>query len=95
MLQGLIYSLSRENASSLEQFVRVQLMDGQVATELQPVSVSYKKMVLVCTHMSRDKRCGRAGPQVTYFFASCVLEILVMALTDHRTGPRDLRIVQM
>ena len=50
--------------SSLEQFVKVQLADGQVASALRPVPVPYQKMVLVCTHMSRDKRCGRAGPQV-------------------------------
>ncbi len=62
--QGLIYSLSRDDTSSLEHFLNVQLLDGQVASKLQPVPVSYKKMVLVCTHMSRDKRCGRAGPQV-------------------------------
>ncbi|CAM9451383.1 unnamed protein product, partial [Laminaria digitata] len=62
--EGLIYSLSRDDISSLEQFVKVQLVDGQVASALRPVPVSYQKMVLVCTHMSRDKRCGRAGPQV-------------------------------
>ena len=44
--------------------VKVQLVDGQVASGLRPVPVPYQKMVLVCTHMSRDKRCGRAGPQV-------------------------------
>ena len=26
--------------------------------------VPWTKLLLVCTHMSRDKRCGRAGPQV-------------------------------
>eukprot|EP00903_Cladosiphon_okamuranus_P008464 g8132.t1 len=62
--EGLIYSLSRDDTSSLEHFLKVQLMEGRVATQLHPVPVAYKKMVLVCTHMSRDKRCGRAGPQV-------------------------------
>eukprot|EP00752_Nemacystus_decipiens_P010403 g9270.t1 len=62
--EGLIYSLSRDDTNTLEHFLKVQLMDGVVATQLKPVPVPYKKMVLVCTHMSRDKRCGRAGPQV-------------------------------
>jgi hypothetical protein len=29
-----------------------------------PVTPHFKTLVLVCTHGSRDKRCGRAGPQV-------------------------------
>ncbi|CAN0277527.1 unnamed protein product, partial [Hapterophycus canaliculatus] len=82
--QGLIYSLSRENSSSLEQFVRVQLMDGEVATQLQPVPISYRKMVLVCTHMSRDKRCGRAGPQV--------VGEMRKALAERGVGPEEIAV---
>jgi hypothetical protein len=26
---------------------------------------SFDKLILICCHNSRDKRCGRAGPQVT------------------------------
>lgn len=68
MPQGLVYSLLQHDMSSLERFVKVQLVDGLVARELKPVAVPYDKMVLVCTHMSRDKRCGRAGPQVIVYF---------------------------
>lgn len=67
MPQGLVYSLPQNDMSSLEHFVKVQLVDGLVVSELKPVPVPYGKMVLVCTHMSRDKRCGRAGPQVTVY----------------------------
>ena len=27
---------------------------------------SFKRLILVCTHAARDKRCGRAGPQGTH-----------------------------
>lgn len=59
-----MYSLDPNDLDALQTFVKVQLADRKVATELKPVPVSYEKMVLVCTHASRDKRCGRAGPQV-------------------------------
>jgi hypothetical protein len=43
---------------------------ARVALGLDPASesglryepVPYRKLVLVCTHMARDKRCGKAGP---------------------------------
>lgn len=62
--QGLVYTLDVDDIDRLNTFVKVQLTEQRVAKELNPVPVSYKKMVLVCTHGSRDKRCGRAGPQV-------------------------------
>lgn len=62
--QGLVYSLDPTDLDTLQMFVKVQLDERRVATELKPVPVWYDKMVLVCTHGSRDKRCGRVGPQV-------------------------------
>lgn len=32
--------------------------------EFQYTIPTWKKLILVCIHQSRDKRCGRAGPQV-------------------------------
>ncbi|CAM9687696.1 unnamed protein product [Ectocarpus sp. 4 AP-2014] len=82
--EGLIYSLSRDDTSSLEQFFNVQLINGAVATQLKPVPVPYKKMVLVCTHMSRDKRCGRAGPQV--------IGEMEKALQEKGVGPDEIAV---
>lgn len=59
----------------METFVKVQLADRKVASALKPVPVSYQKMVLVCTHASRDKRCGRAGPQVGSVPLLCRLSV--------------------
>lgn len=59
-----MYSLDPTDLDTLQMFVKVQLADRQVATDLKPVPVWYERMVLVCTHGSRDKRCGRVGPQV-------------------------------
>lgn len=70
-------------------FVKVQLADRQVATELKPIPVWYEKMVLVCTHGSRDKRCGRVGPQVlqtstfTSVFVQNADELLYQSLLRH------------
>lgn len=63
-MQGVIYTLSVNDIDRLNTFVKIQLIEQRVATELKPIHVPYQKMVLVCTHGSRDKRCGRAGPQV-------------------------------
>jgi len=45
-------------------FVEDQLVKGTVSARLKSVSVKGRYHVLVCTHASRDKRCGRSGPQV-------------------------------
>jgi len=37
---------------------------GKIASSLNHVNVEDQFIVLVCTHGTRDKRCGRSGPQV-------------------------------
>jgi len=39
------------------------LLNG-TETDIKQVPLTFKRLVLVCTHMTRDKRCGRIGPQV-------------------------------
>ncbi|CAM9191113.1 unnamed protein product [Choristocarpus tenellus] len=64
--EGLIYTLGGTSpmSNTLEEFVKVQLVEGKVNKAMEPRPVPFSKMVLVCVHGSRDKRCGRAGPQV-------------------------------
>lgn len=45
-------------------FLEDQIVKGEVSTRLKHISVSGKYHVLVCTHGNRDRKCGRAGPQV-------------------------------
>eukprot|EP00004_Rigifila_ramosa_P017728 TRINITY_DN4342_c0_g1_i3.p3 TRINITY_DN4342_c0_g1~~TRINITY_DN4342_c0_g1_i3.p3 ORF type:complete len:179 (+),score=42.68 TRINITY_DN4342_c0_g1_i3:37-537(+) len=51
-------------AATLETVIRVHLLGGTVAAELGPESVSNRLFFFVCTHASRDDRCGRTGPTV-------------------------------
>jgi len=37
---------------------------NNTVTEIKQVPLTFKRLVLVCTHANRDKRCGRIGPQV-------------------------------
>ncbi|CAM9354133.1 unnamed protein product [Discosporangium mesarthrocarpum] len=64
--EGLIYTLGgvSRNSKLLEAFVQAQLVEGRVDDALQPRPTPFAQLVLVCTHGSRDKRCGRVGPQV-------------------------------
>lgn len=50
--------------SDIPIFTEDQLVKGKVSTRLKSVSVSGRYHVLVCTHASRDRRCGRSGPQI-------------------------------
>lgn len=45
-------------------FVEWQVVQGKVCPTLKTEPIGIKHLVLVCTHDSRDKRCGRIGPQV-------------------------------
>ncbi|CAN0091453.1 unnamed protein product, partial [Phaeothamnion confervicola] len=50
----------------VEPFVAAALAKGEdyEAAAVADGSAGFKNLVLVCTHGERDKRCGRAGPQV-------------------------------
>jgi len=50
--------------SDIPKFIQDQFVEGRISESLKHISVDDLYLVLVCTHGYRDKRCGRAGPQV-------------------------------
>lgn len=50
-----------------------QLEDTGSGAAVSPVP--WRKLILVCTHGNRDKRCGRAGPQVVTALQKELLEL--------------------
>lgn len=63
---NLSFTLAPEQVASFADFVVQPLPLRESSALLQYVHTEplFKKLVLVCVHGSRDKRCGRAGPQV-------------------------------
>jgi hypothetical protein len=61
--QACIYHLQRETVESISSFVNHILL-GTVAEEnlFTIEKLPWRRLVLVCCHAARDKRCGRAGP---------------------------------
>jgi len=41
-----------------------QVMKGIVCESIPHIPINYEKLVLICTHETRDKRCGRIGPKL-------------------------------
>mmetsp|Transcript_31952 Transcript_31952/g.52088 ORF Transcript_31952/g.52088 Transcript_31952/m.52088 type:complete len:197 (+) Transcript_31952:502-1092(+) len=60
--EALRYRLGGE--ADLDLFVREQLVARRPAAALRPSPIGWRRLILVCTHAARDKRCGRAGPQI-------------------------------
>lgn len=61
------YFISRSNEEQIQAFARFMVMSPQDSTlypEIQSTTIPWKKLILVCIHGARDKRCGRAGPLV-------------------------------
>jgi len=48
----------------LSSFVNDQIRNGIICSSIKHERLPFERLVLVCTHNSRDKRCGRAGPQI-------------------------------
>jgi hypothetical protein len=44
-------------------FVQQQVVSGTIAASLPHHTLPFDRLVLVCTHGSRDRRCGRLGPE--------------------------------
>jgi Sucrase/ferredoxin-like len=70
---ALIYTVDSTSAA-LQHFVQTVLPTTTVAADddvqtaevdLPVRPVQWRNLVLVCTHGNRDKRCGKAGPQVS------------------------------
>jgi len=43
-------------------FVQEQLLNGKIIDSFKYEKIKQEHSVLVCTHMTKDKRCGKAGP---------------------------------
>jgi len=50
--------------SDIPALVNDHIVGGKISDAVKHVSVDGMHLVLVCTHGTRDKRCGRSGPQV-------------------------------
>jgi len=63
---NLSFSLTPDQVASFADFVvqPLPLRESPSLVEYVHNEPLFKKLVLVCVHGSRDKRCGRAGPQV-------------------------------
>ena len=64
--EGCMYSFD-ENEKLLSKFAEYLVSNSQVEYDnFQKYRIEpfWKHLLLVCVHMSRDKRCGRAGPQI-------------------------------
>jgi len=67
----------RPNSSAAE---LASLLESCVADGAGPavIPVPWTKLILVCTHANRDKRCGRAGPQVVQALQKEITECLAV-----------------
>jgi hypothetical protein len=63
---NLLFTLRNDQLQSFASFVSqpLPLSAAPGVTEYAHSLPPWKKLVLVCVHNARDKRCGRAGPQV-------------------------------
>jgi hypothetical protein len=63
---NLLFTLRNDQLQSFASFVSqpLPLSAAPGANEFAHSLPPWKKLVLVCVHNARDKRCGRAGPQV-------------------------------
>ncbi|XP_004349080.1 hypothetical protein CAOG_02330 [Capsaspora owczarzaki ATCC 30864] len=58
----------------IPEFVEYQVVRGVVAQNIPHEPVDKRYLVLVCTHGTRDARCGRSGPQVMDKLAELMAE---------------------
>jgi hypothetical protein len=64
--EGYLYSFDK-NEKLLSKFAEYLVSNSQLEyNNFQKYRIEpfWKHLLLVCVHMSRDKRCGRAGPQI-------------------------------
>lgn len=61
--EQLIITLNEQSEYDVESFAH-WLMDPSRPLSLPSTPLPWKKLILVCTHGARDKRCGRIGPQI-------------------------------
>jgi hypothetical protein len=52
---------------------------------LKPMGLPWERLVLVCVHMARDKRCGRIGPQI--------LSAMSTYLSEHNISEQQVKLL--
>lgn len=55
-------------------------------------AVPWSKLILVCTHANRDKRCGRAGPQVVAALQKEISELVAIGTSGDSDALRSYQI---
>jgi Sucrase/ferredoxin-like len=78
---AVIYTVDSTSAA-LQSFVQTVLVAAVTAAadvQLPVRPVPWRNLVLVCTHANRDKRCGKAGPQVS-FILNFMLNFMLVSL---------------
>ena len=55
---------TNDNTTNTIESTLIHNYNIDLINEFQYTIPTWKKLILVCIHQSRDKRCGRAGPQV-------------------------------
>lgn len=77
------------------------MLGGERCEALQPREVPFKNLVIVCTHAERDKRCGRAGPQIIQSLSEEIAkrnistEELAIRSSSHTGGHRYAGVVSV
>jgi len=71
-----------ESLQKVATFVYTGVIMEENNAFFQSSPVPFGKIILVCCHASRDKRCGRAGPQV--------IEVLKTAMSERGISENDL-----
>jgi (2Fe-2S) ferredoxin len=56
------YLISRTNEEEIRSFANMMVSIPNIVSSCS--AIPWKKLILVCVHGSRDKRCGRIGPMV-------------------------------
>eukprot|EP01102_Stenamoeba_stenopodia_P002170 TRINITY_DN1194_c0_g1_i1.p1 TRINITY_DN1194_c0_g1~~TRINITY_DN1194_c0_g1_i1.p1 ORF type:complete len:295 (-),score=80.99 TRINITY_DN1194_c0_g1_i1:130-972(-) len=75
--------VTTENAA---EFFKTQVIEGKVYEGLPHHPIEYKHLVLICTHATRDKRCGRIGPQLVSKLRDLIEE---RGITDQEIAVRS------
>lgn len=61
-----LYQVSMHQLQAFAEYLSKCLQSSKVSVEEQfpSMELPFEKIILVCIHNNRDKRCGRAGPQI-------------------------------
>jgi hypothetical protein len=61
--ERVLVSLNEESEYDIE-MLAMWLLNTSIPLTLPKQPLPFKRLILVCTHTARDKRCGRIGPQI-------------------------------